>query len=197
MSRVLARTALSHYLNIPPEEVNFKRTPLGKPSLDPPCHIEFNLSNTSKLAVCIISASGPVGIDIEPLGRGGEIMEIADIFFSGTEREELATLDPRSQPERALSLWTLKEAFLKAKGLGIYSEAEKIAFLYRGTGRPGLAASPDIEPMPERWHFKNIDFMDHRIALAATTPFQASSVRFVALKPPVAMPAASEQPSIL
>lgn len=77
---------------------------------------------TILLGVCV--ADSPVGLDAESLSRTTrkDILQIAERRFS--EREYRLLRDLPSEEERRrmfLHLWTLKESFLKASGVGISS----------------------------------------------------------------------------
>ena len=51
-NRVLARTALSHFFPLTPQEWRFTANAYGKPVADPECGLRFNLSDAHGLAVC-------------------------------------------------------------------------------------------------------------------------------------------------
>ena len=171
-TRALVRSSLSRYLSLHPSELHFDIDRHGKPSLNSSCGLEFNLSNTHELAVCLISSSGPAGIDIEGWKRGADILEVAERFLSHAEQEELSSLEPALRPDRAISLWTLKEAYLKAIGTGLTADPQRVGFLYEGFIRPRLHVDPSIDARPARWHFYVGDLMRHRIALAVPFPFR-------------------------
>jgi phosphopantetheine--protein transferase-like protein len=120
VTRALSRWALSQYTpDIAPAEWIFERTDAGRaivvgPSLAP----SFNLSNAGGLVVCAVS-SGPIGIDVEPSSRGEEILASAAKLFSARENAKLLSRPENERATHAVELWTLKEAYLKARGEGI------------------------------------------------------------------------------
>lgn len=117
-SRALVRIALSHYYPLPPEAWQFTVNAHGKPSADPDCSLRFNLSNTVGLVVCLIAEGSEVGVDAEPHARAKKILELAPKAFSAYEQAQLEDLHGAEKQDRALSLWTLKEAYIKARGNG-------------------------------------------------------------------------------
>ncbi len=127
-TRALSRTALSHYHPLPPQAWRFTANAQGKPAIDPvidpDCKLKFNLSNSPGLVVCLISDGAEVGVDVESFARAGRILELAPEVFSALERAgldrlpEIANRPGADRPGRALSLWTLKEAYIKARGHG-------------------------------------------------------------------------------
>jgi 4'-phosphopantetheinyl transferase len=84
-----------------------------------------SLSHADGLVAIAVSSAGPVGIDIEPATRAGEMGEIAGRVCHPRELAALAAL-PGSERERALlSLWVRKEALLKAAGIGMAVEMDR------------------------------------------------------------------------
>lgn len=82
-------------------------SPHGKPSLDLP--VEVSLSHCPGRIVCALSTGGPVGVDVEPVGN----LSAAEFpHFLGADERAWAGDDPR----RFCSLWTRKEAVVKAAG---------------------------------------------------------------------------------
>ena len=91
------------------------RTPAGKPFVRDEVDVQFNLTNTTDFVACAVTRGSDLGIDAEPLARGHEIVGLAETVF--TVRERVA-LDDRG----AVELWTRKEAYMKARGLGVAIE---------------------------------------------------------------------------
>ena len=123
ITRALVRSVLSLYDdNISPEAWEFKSNAYGKPYISntnsclPLC---FNLSHTENFIVLAVSLSCDVGIDVEYLPRHGAMEEIAESFFSKAEVIELKKLPKEQQKQRFYDLWTLKEAYIKACGMGL------------------------------------------------------------------------------
>ncbi|MGN0493649.1 MAG: 4'-phosphopantetheinyl transferase family protein [Acutalibacteraceae bacterium] len=87
----------------------------GKPTLD---FCFFNISHSGDFAVCAVS-DFPVGVDIERIGR-----------FKGREKYMLFTpreseyVNERDCEYRFYTLWTRKEAYIKARG-GIIADAAR------------------------------------------------------------------------
>ncbi|MCF8383083.1 MAG: 4'-phosphopantetheinyl transferase superfamily protein [Chlorobium sp.] len=182
ITRHLVRTVLSSHLSRKPADLCFDNNQFGKPSLSPSCGLEFNISNTCQLAVCLVSFSGPVGVDIEQWSRAADVMEVMDRCFSQKEIQKLFSLPPALRPERALSLWTLKEAYLKAIGIGLAEGLNNVEFLYDSTGKPRLQVDPRIDAQTNRWHFCVTDIMSHKIALMAPFLFR-KRIRIFEAKP--------------
>lgn len=164
-NRMLARTALSHFYPLTPQEWRFKANAYGKPAPDPECGLRFNLSDAHGLAVCLVADGAEVGVDVEPYERGREVVEIAAEVFSAQEMEQLEALQSNERLERALQLWTLKEAYIKARGMGLSLPLKKFSFLFGGEGIR-LQLDKDFEEEAGRcWRFCLLSFAGHRVAL--------------------------------
>jgi 4'-phosphopantetheinyl transferase len=108
-----------------------------------------------------------VGVDVESSSRAEEIVSLASHVFSLAEQAQLEALSATDRPARALSLWTLKEAYIKARGMGLSLPLRKISFLFGGTEGIRLRVEAGIDDDPARWRFCLLNHMEHRIALVA------------------------------
>jgi len=163
-TRVLVRSALSHGRAVRPEAWRFKENVHGKPFLDPDCGLHFNLSNSVGLVVCLVAEGGEVGVDVESPARSPQIMEVVKAVFSSAELAQLEELEGAAKQDRALSLWTLKEAYIKARGMGLASPLKKISFLFGGKEGIRLEVDPEVDDDPGRWRFCSFDLAGHRVA---------------------------------
>jgi phosphopantetheinyl transferase (holo-ACP synthase) len=98
----------------------------------------LNISHTSGLAVAALSPH-PVGVDVEKLSR--DPSRALERFLSESDRGNLqAFRSPDPRVSGALLLWTAKEAFAKALGLGIQAGLSRLEVDLLGP-RPYRAAS--------------------------------------------------------
>jgi 4'-phosphopantetheinyl transferase len=164
-THALARTALSHYHPLAPQAWRFQVNAHGKPATDPECGLRFNLSNSVGLVVCLIAHGVNVGVDVEPYDRSDKILELAPEVFSPGELAELGELGGDEQLQRGLSLWTLKEAYIKARGMGLALPLKKFSFLFDGVEGLRLELDPSLDDDAGRWQFCLLEHRGHRIAL--------------------------------
>jgi len=80
--------------------------------------LDFNLTHSGGLAALLVSTVGSVGIDMEPLQRGYDLLECAASFCHPDEINQLP-LDRETRAMELIQLWTAKEALLKAHGSGL------------------------------------------------------------------------------
>lgn len=165
-TRALVRTALSHVRAAAPQSWQFSRSEYGKPEVSPPCGLRFNLSNHPSLVVCAVRENElALGVDVEPLARGGDVLEIASTVFSERELAALQALPAAARPERAISLWTLKESYIKAHGMGLSLPLKEFSFHFTDD-RIDISFSPALPDHAARWSFATFDRAGHRIAVA-------------------------------
>jgi 4'-phosphopantetheinyl transferase len=187
-AHALARTALAHNHPLAPAEWRFATNAHGKPAAEPACGLHFNLSHAEDLVVCLVAHGTEAGVDVEPVARAAEIARLAPHVFSSAEQAQLATLSAAEQLDRALSLWVLKEAYIKARGLGLTLPLQGFSFLFGGAEHIRLELEPALGDTPTRWRFLLLDHRAHRIALmvkAAPDTAAAPALELWEARPPL------------
>jgi 4'-phosphopantetheinyl transferase len=167
--RALLRTALAMNHRTPAAEWRFTANAQGKPAAEPACGLSFNLTNCEELAACLVGEGAEVGIDAEPLTRAEQILPLAARVFSPREQSQLEALPAAQRPGRALSLWVLKEAYIKARGLGLAIPLRQFSFQF-DNGRIQFEIEPCLQDRPERWSFCLFDHAGHRVAAMLECP---------------------------
>jgi 4'-phosphopantetheinyl transferase len=171
--RRLIRHVFAHLLDLDPGGVRLVANQYGALSLDPAAHASpwrFNLSHTDHLLALALSRA-VIGVDVEHVQRLGRTVELADRFFSPAEIAALYALPEHRRRDRFFDLWTLKEAYIKARGKGLAIPLADFAFTLddgpiRITVAPSVADAPD-----ERWRFFLTSLGPaHRLALAVRQP---------------------------
>jgi len=120
ITRAICRLVLSQYTNTTPSDLSFIKNQHGKPELTNNSNkIRFNLSHNNDLIIIAICAKDDIGCDIENPLRKVNIEPLTRRYFSEQEHLEICTLTPKIQQQRFFEMWTLKEAFVKATGIGI------------------------------------------------------------------------------
>ena len=117
VARGWLRHVLGDAVGVAPADIALAAGP-GKPRLDAaggPC---FNLSHAGELAVIALSDS-EVGVDVEHESSAPAAREAAAVAGTPAEAAALDFLPAEARPAAALSLWTAKEAYLKATGEGL------------------------------------------------------------------------------
>lgn len=173
-ARALTRAALSRYAPVDPRAWTFDQTELGKPQVAgprgvPPLH--FNVSHTQGLVVCLLAHARAVGVDVEFLGRPSDIALLSRRCLSAAEQQALGALPESAQARRFLVHWTLKEAYLKARGIGLGLPLAEITILADddpATGPPtGFALGPGVGDQPARWQLARCHVTSQHVAAVA------------------------------
>jgi 4'-phosphopantetheinyl transferase len=121
-ARGLLRSILAPYLGVPPEGIEFRYGPQGKPrvvSQITSADLRFNVSHSNALALYAICRGRDLGVDVERVKPLSDADHIAERFFSAREGATLRAL-PEGERQRAFfACWTRKEAYIKATGDGL------------------------------------------------------------------------------
>lgn len=128
-SHAMLRLCLGHHLACAPQQVQMAAGHNGKPELSGkfsgvPLH--FNLSHTRGMVACVVAYGRPCGIDVERIRALPEMEGMARTVYSDAE---IAWLERHEDPARSqafFTLWTLKEAYIKATGLGMSAPLRQI-----------------------------------------------------------------------
>ena len=174
VARALLRTTLSQYVGMPPQELRFECNAYGKPSLAAggplPVRWEFNLSHTQGLIVLAVTQHREVGVDVESTQRAVGL-EIANHYFAAAEVRQLKQTPPEMQQMMFFRFWTLKEAYIKARGMGLSLPLSEFSFKLDPRLAPQVSFTTKIEDEPTNWQFFESDASrDYRIALAVRCP---------------------------
>ena len=181
VGRALVRTSLSRYAATAPKDWRFVANRHGRPAIagDNPGGLVFNLSHTRGLvALAVASRRGPeapqIGVDIETVSRGSACRDLAGRYFAPAEAAFVREADGRALEERFFAFWTLKEAYIKARGMGLALPLDGFAFDVTSGGEAGdptIAFTETCPDDPARWRFlrRNVS-AEHRLALAVSPP---------------------------
>ena len=133
-AHALVRRVLSHHDGRDPGAWRFDVGERGKPRIREPgaLPLSFNLSHTEGYAAVGVTSGCALGVDVEAAPRLGRPEDIAHRYFSPREVEGLLALPVAARRERFLDLWSLKEAYIKARGLGLAIPLASFSFLLDG-----------------------------------------------------------------
>ncbi|MEM7280830.1 MAG: 4'-phosphopantetheinyl transferase superfamily protein [Pseudomonadota bacterium] len=161
----LLRQVLSHHLNRSPETLRFGRGSHGRPYLLGNMATNFNLSHTKGLVACAVYDRA-IGVDVEQLRDNIDIRALSRRVLSKNEQDTLSFDKPPSQT-RFFDYWTVKEAYSKARGLGITMPFRYLDFAIsdQGVFEPDLS---HVDDKADNWCFEVYQLQEgFRVALAA------------------------------
>jgi len=169
VSHALLRNVLSRYVDLDPAEWRFSRSEHGKPEIANPGipALQFNLTHTAGLAGCVVSFSDACGIDAEKIAKRHNPVGVAKRMFSEAETRELEQLEGQAYLEHFFTRWTLREAYVKALGIGISFPTRKLTFTVNKDNFVEVSFHPDIEERRDNWHFELLKPTAEHIAAIA------------------------------
>jgi len=149
LTRGLVRSVFSSYMpEYSPQEWQFEKTAYGRPyceMLKP--KLTFNISHNDNLVLLAVGRDGRLGIDVET--RSATYVEdIARQNFAPLEYQELMCQPLECRADRFYALWTLKEAYIKALGLGLSTGLDDFSFSFLQDGQIHLTP----KKKEEQWY---------------------------------------------
>lgn len=156
LGRGLAREQLGRWLDEAPGALRFEEGPHGKPHLGSPwasAAPSFNVSHTAGL-VALALATVPVGVDVEAFERLGSPLELAERLFSPEEQAVLRGHPPAAQRDYFCQVWTLKEAYVKARGEGLSLPLCQVQCVLEPGERARLRFALGFDDRTEAWQLQ-------------------------------------------
>ncbi len=170
LGTMLLRTVLSEYASPNPEQWQFTRNAYGKPAIGENLvrqGIFFNLSHSGNRLVLAVSRHPETGVDIEQSNRARRIERIAGRYFSKPEIDAMLKLDRNERLTRFYELWTLKESYIKARGMGLALSLQQFGFELDSQNAIGFFTASELNDEPAAWRFwQLVPGGDYKLALA-------------------------------
>ena len=142
--RGLLRTLLGGYLDMDPAGIRFDYEPNGKPVLkEQP--IQFNVSHSEGEGTFAFCLDHAVGVDVEWRRPLDDMDDLAQRFFTGNESRGLASLSGTDKQELFYKLWTCKESYLKAVGIGLLIPLDQVEVKFDAGGHIRLISDEGME----------------------------------------------------
>lgn len=152
ITRALARTVLSRYIATPPHELTFHVNDYNKPFINHHQHVSFNISHSDNLIILGVTCDNALGIDTE--NRQREICtSLAEYSFAPAEVSDFLAQPIEQRQQRFFEYWTLKESYIKARGMGLSIPLQEFCFHFPTPDKIALTIHPNQNDMPQRWRF--------------------------------------------
>ncbi len=127
--RVMARVLVGRALGVPPAAWAWREGPHGRPEIAGAHRpLSFNLAHSGGTVACAVRHGGEVGVDVEYRDRRALDPRLVDRYCSPDETADIRRHGPDGWRDQFLKYWTLKEAYLKARGLGIALPLADLSF---------------------------------------------------------------------
>jgi 4'-phosphopantetheinyl transferase len=165
IGRGILRTLLGHYVNQPPATVPITYSQHHKPLLATN-DFHFNIAHSNGIALMGFCHHAPIGVDVEYHRQDVEWQEIMPLVYTAAEQSWLVSHPDHKQFPLFYTLWTRKEAFLKARGEGLIGNPAAVTLL---PDEQGIIAPLPPEP-PMRWMVQDVAAPRNFSAAVCTTP---------------------------
>jgi len=158
VARGILRTLLGRYLNISPSQLRFRYNPYGKPELaSPSTSLHFNISHSHELALFAFAQNRELGVDVEFMNRDIAYDELAQHTFSRYEVAIVRTLSGDAKRQGFFNCWTRKEAYIKARGMGLSLDLTSFDVSLRPDEPSTLLQSRENPREVTRWRFEALN----------------------------------------
>jgi 4'-phosphopantetheinyl transferase len=157
-AHALLHWAIWHSAGIVPAAQLFAKTVFDRPHLVPPPGCAdpmptFSISHSRGLVAVAVGLCSSIGIDVEtPDRRFVEPVALAEGVLAAPEADWVAQpSEPEQQLQRLLQIWTLKEALVKAVGVGLTVAVDSFTVQ---TDPPQMVSNADDLRAQGRWHLE-------------------------------------------
>lgn len=153
-AHALVRLMLSQRAPIPPNRWRFMTDAQGKPELVLPAgypRIRTSLSHTCGLVAAAVTVDHDVGVDVEDFSTDAFTIDVARNVLAPAEVEALMSVEMTQRRQMFGSLWTLKEAYAKAVGLGLTIPFQSFTITLEGA-HASLSTPADQAGAWLMWH---------------------------------------------
>ena len=188
LTRTLVRTTLSRFAPVAPGDWSFTDTEYGRPEISNPHPdmrgLVFNISHTKDCIVLGVTRDRALGVDVESLQKSRAGLELATRVFTPREVTAMRAEHETRHPERFLELWTLKEAYIKARGMGLSLAPERFGFELESDHTLSLYLNADLNDDAGRWWFAQYRLTDdHILAVCCERASTAPHIDFKQIVP--------------
>ena len=188
-AHVALRGILGRYLGLPPQEVRFTRNEeaaagratAAKPALASDPRLRFSLAHAGDRAALAVAWEREVGIDLEPIDPALDLRPLLSIACSPAEAARIDPMPPPDRVARFLELWTAKEAYLKAIGLGLFRDPRMLEIEFR-PDRHAVVHDAHDPDAASRW---GVRFLDAGPGWAAALAFAGARLEARTLRWPI------------
>jgi len=130
--------------------------------------LNFNLTHSGGLALFAVACGTQVGIDLEEIRPDFVRDKLAERFFSRAEVAQLTSLPREMQTQGFFSCWTRKEAFLKAKGVGLSQALDQFSVSVHPHEPTRLLETKWDHDEASRWSIETLDLGPRFVAAVVT-----------------------------
>ncbi|HEX3145091.1 MAG TPA: 4'-phosphopantetheinyl transferase superfamily protein [Pyrinomonadaceae bacterium] len=169
-ARASLRLILSRYLGMKPGRIPLETGEFGKPFIadkNVAQGLRFNLSHSHQVALISVARDREVGVDIEFMRSDFVTDDVANHFFSPAEVAEFRNVQTELRTRSFFNCWTRKEAYIKARGEGLYCPLDQFDVSVMPDA-PAMLLESRVDPADtDRWIFNEISAGERYAATVA------------------------------
>jgi 4'-phosphopantetheinyl transferase len=174
------RHLLGQYLQQEPKGIHFEENPNGKPFLATSKgrpELFFNLAHSQEMGLFGFSKVGELGVDVERIKDPYDGEKLAGRYFSSQESAYLSSVAEKEKARTFFRLWTLKEAYLKAMGLGFSGGLDTFSVKINQGAGTALLSGRHPEDRQGSWNLKYFE-VDEAIVGALAAPEGVEEIQY-------------------
>jgi 4'-phosphopantetheinyl transferase len=171
---LLARYSVGQFLGKPDQQINLVFGEKGKPHIGNLADVHFNISHSGQYVVCAVAHS-EIGIDVERIRKVN--LRIAKRFFSPSEINDLMACDEETRMQYFITLWTIKESYLKAIGRGLTQHLNSFTIVKNGESYL-LTGNEEAETYGIETQKPDYEYM---MAVCSPLPYSPADIRHITL----------------
>ncbi len=150
------RDVLSRATGFPPASLAFTLNDFGKPYLQTPAALGFNLSHSEDLVTIGLVEQREIGVDVEFIRPMSNLEDIAAGVYTPDEVASLLQAQGKARERLFFRYWTRKESYVKAIGKGLSIPLSTFDTRFpTGSDGTALACTPDA-PHVENWWMEDL-----------------------------------------
>lgn len=139
-ARAILRAKIADRMGGDPKGVMFELGSHGKPKLVGEERYHFSVSHSAERLVIATSQIAEIGVDVELMTLDRDVDAAAKFALNADDRAALDALPGDRRKLGFLRLWTAKEAFLKAIGIGLHRSMRLVVIDPAGLATLGESA---------------------------------------------------------
>ena len=151
-------------------EISLGSNEYGKPHLVHPAgSLQFNVAHSGDLVLLGFARGRGIGVDVEKFRPDFATTDVAERFFAPDEATFLAALPQSERVHGFFNCWTRKEAYIKARGMGLSLPLSSFSVAFGSREAPALLRVEGDPSAPQRWMIKDLPTAE---GYAAATAFE-------------------------
>ena len=154
--RWLLGQCLSRFFGVAAGPIDLIYTSRGRPELARIPEIAFSISHTGDLVAVALAHGARVGIDLERTDRKIDSAGLVTHVLSAQECVKFQALSEAEKIPAFFQVWTAKEAWLKARGVGISEGLRELSVPFEFDLEVRALAGIKSETGPQAWQLQGL-----------------------------------------